>query len=160
LKIMINYKFKEFFQLNIQELYDLLQLRSAVFVVEQDCVYQDLDNLDQKAVHLLGYPTTGKNLIAYARILPKDIPYDGYASIGRVISSKEMRGKGLGKQIMQKSIEYCCRAYPGVPVKIMAQYYLLDFYRSFGFKEFGEKFLEDGIWHINMVGVNFSQLGD
>ncbi|TVQ49886.1 MAG: GNAT family N-acetyltransferase [Saprospirales bacterium] len=150
---MVNYEFKKFHQLNTQELYDLLQLRSAVFVVEQDCVYQDLDNLDQKAIHLLGYDEK-KNLVAYARILPENIPYPKCCSIGRIISSRSMRGKGLGKAVMKKSLSYCAENFKGIPIKIMAQYYLLDFYRSFGFEAVGEKFLEDGIWHIDMVSLD------
>ena len=150
---MIKYIFKDFNSLNIQELYELLQLRSAVFVLEQECVYLDMDDLDQKAVHLSGYNLDGK-IMAYARILPKDIPYSGYCSIGRVISSAEMRGKGLGKEIMSKSLQFCRKRHLGTPIKIMAQYYLLKFYQSFGFHMVGEKFLEDGIWHINMVMEN------
>lgn len=150
---MVKYEFKKFHQLNTEELYDLLQLRSAVFVVEQDCVYQDLDNLDQKAIHLLGC-NKEKKLVAYARILPENIPYPNYCSIGRIISSFDMRGKGLGKVLMEKSLTYCRENFKSIPIKIMAQYYLLDFYRSFGFEEVGEKYLEDGIWHIDMVRSN------
>ncbi len=147
---MVNYEFKKFHHLRNQELYDLLQLRSAVFVLEQNCIYQDLDNLDQKAIHLLGYQKKG-NLVAYARVLPQNIPYADHCSIGRIISSIEMRGKGLGKEIMNKTLSYCKENYPGIPIKIMAQFYLLDFYKSFGFEEVGSKFPEDGIWHIDMV---------
>lgn len=150
---MVRFIFKDFNSLDTQELYDLLKLRSAVFVVEQDCVYLDMDDLDQQAVHLLGCNTDEK-LVAYARILPKDIPYTGYCSIGRIISSSELRGKGLGKEIMEKCLDFCWNRHQGTPIKIMAQYYLLEFYQSFGFTALGEKFPEDGIWHINMVREN------
>jgi ElaA protein len=138
---------KLFTELTLHELYALLQLRAAVFVVEQDCVYQDLDGKDGKAVHILGYD--GIELAAYTRIFkPRD--YFEYASIGRVVVSMNHRRKDYGKVIMHASIAYC-KEQGYESVKISAQCYLDKFYIDLGFTATGEKYLEDGIPHQAMV---------
>jgi ElaA protein len=119
-----------------------------VFVVEQNCPYQDADNKDLECIHLMG---TGNNmLLAYTRIVPPGISYTE-PSIGRVVTSPSARRTGLGKELMRRTIEELHKLYGDVPVRIGAQFYLVPFYRSFGFVEDGEIYYEDGIKHIEMV---------
>lgn len=145
---MIEIEVKTFEELTTQELYDLLQLRSEVFVVEQDCVYQDIDGKDKKALHILGYK--GKELVAYTRVF-KCGEYFENASIGRVVVKEEERKYNYGYDIMQASIEAIKRHYNDTKIKISAQTYLKRFYNNLEFKEIGEEYLEDGIPHIAMI---------
>jgi len=138
---------KSFQDLTIIELYDLLQLRSEVFVVEQDCVYQDIDGKDQKALHVLGYYDA--NLVAYTRIFKKG-DYLEEASIGRVVVSAEARKHNFGKEIMNSSIEAVSIYFNNSIIVLSAQTYLKRFYNNLGFIEVGEEYLEDGIPHIKM----------
>ena len=126
---MLDIQIKEFKQLSTQELYNLLQLRSEVFVVEQDCVYQDLDNKDKRSYHLLCYDVEN-DLIAYTRLVPKGISYPNHSSIGRVVTSDKVRRKGIGKTIMKKSIEEIERLFGHNEIKISAQCYLDKFYKE------------------------------
>ncbi|MCL4164265.1 UNVERIFIED_CONTAM: hypothetical protein GTU68_043371 [Idotea baltica] len=139
---------KSFQQLNIQELYDLLELRSEVFVVEQDCVYQDVDGKDQKALHVLGY--IDNQLVAYTRIF-KPGDYFEVASIGRVVVKNEKREFKYGYTIMEASIDAIKTHYNETRIKLSAQTYLTKFYTSLGFEIVGEEYLEDDIPHIAMV---------
>lgn len=139
---------RNFNELGTQELYDILQLRSEVFVVEQNCVYQDLDGKDTLAVHILGIKN-GK-LVAYTRIFTPEVLYKE-ASIGRVIVRKKERKFGYGKEIMEASIKVILDSYGNVPIRISAQTYLLKFYNSLGFVQQGKEYLEDGIPHILMI---------
>lgn len=139
---------KPFDDLSITELYDLLRLRSEIFVVEQNCVFLDMDNKDQLCHHLLLY--ADETLVAYARILPPGIYYDE-ASIGRVVTSSIVRGTGAGKVLVEQAINECKRIFIDQPVRIGAQVYALKFYERFGFKTDGEIYVEDGIDHIEMV---------
>ena len=142
--------FKRFDQLTNSELYALLQLRSEVFVVEQDCVYQDIDDADLKAIHLLG--TVDSELVACTRIIAPNIKYENHASIGRIVTAQSVRRLGYGKQIVQKSIDKICQLYgENTPIKISAQVYLNRFYNSLGFESQGQQYLEDGIPHVEMV---------
>ncbi|MBO6605343.1 GNAT family N-acetyltransferase [Psychroserpens sp.] len=142
---------KSFDQLNTTELYDLLQLRSEVFVVEQDCVYQDIDGKDKKALHVLGY--NGTRLVAYTRLFsPGD--YFEEASIGRVVVSENDRKFRFGYYIMNASIEAVKSYYKTSEIKISAQTYLKRFYNNLQFFEVGEEYLEDGIPHIAMLYKN------
>ncbi|MGH2642493.1 MAG: GNAT family N-acetyltransferase [Chitinophagaceae bacterium] len=144
----INWSLKPFERLTAKELYQVLLLRSKVFVVEQKCIYLDMDNKDQKAFHLMGW--YNNLLVAYARLFaPGD--YFREAAIGRIISAPEVRGQGIGKLLMQESIKIAHRMYGNVSIRIAAQYYLEEFYQSFGFKSEGEQFLEDGIPHVEMI---------
>ncbi len=145
---MLEIKSKSFTDLNTTELYDLLQLRSEVFVVEQDCVYQDIDGKDQKALHILGY--LGKDLVAYTRIF-KPGDYFDEASIGRVVVKENQRQYKYGYDIMKASIDTVKEHYNEDKIRISAQTYLKTFYNNLNFKEVGEEYLEDGIPHINMV---------
>lgn len=139
---------KTFENLTKTELYTILQLRSAVFVVEQNCVYQDIDGKDQKALHVLGY--ANETLVAYTRIFaPGD--YFDEVSIGRVVVHPEHRAFGYGKDLMLASIEACNTAFRGQPIRISAQQYLLKFYNELGFTETAKGYLEDGIPHVNML---------
>jgi len=142
---------KSFSDLTNKELYELLRLRSEVFVVEQNCVYLDIDNNDQKAHHTLGW--LGKELVATTRLFDKNIIYDGYQSIGRVVTAKKYRRTGAGKILMNYSIQECERLFGKGPIKIGAQFYLKKFYTDFGFEQTGPIYLEDGIDHIPMIRV-------
>tara|TARA_R110000868_G_scaffold96341_5_gene265046 strand:- start:4043 stop:4483 length:441 start_codon:yes stop_codon:yes gene_type:complete len=139
---------KNFNELNTVELYDILQLRSEVFVVEQDCVYQDLDGKDQKALHVIGLKD--QKVVAYTRIF-KSGDYFNEASIGRVVVRSSERKYGYGNILMVASINAIFEHYNETKIRISAQKYLLKFYKSLGFKEEGEEYLEDGIPHMNMI---------
>ncbi len=126
-------------------------LRQEVFVVEQNCPFVDADGKDQQSWHLTGYNEGGK-LVAYVRLLPEGLAYEGYTSIGRVINCASVRGTGVGKVLMQRSIEETNKLFgKEFPIKIGAQCYLERFYASFGFASQGEPYLEDGIEHLTMV---------
>ena len=129
-------------------MYALLQLRSEVFVVEQDCVYQDIDYKDQKALHVLGFKNN--KLVAYTRLF-KPGDYFNYASIGRVIVAQNEREHKYGYDIMNASINAIKEYYNETTIKISAQTYLKKFYNNLGFEEVGEGYLEDGIPHIGMI---------
>lgn len=139
---------KRFRELTLDELYALLKLRAEVFVVEQNCPYQDLDGYDQSALHL--YIIHGDKPSAYARIIPPGAYYKE-ASIGRVITSKEYRMTGLGKKLFEQCIKICKQHYSKQAIRIMAQCYLRKFYMDFGFVEEGPEFIEDGIPHVEMT---------
>ena len=140
---------KTFAELTVNELYDLLKLRSEVFVVEQKCIFLDLDNNDQKAYHTIGY--IDDEVVATTRLFDKNIMYDGYQSIGRVVGSPRHRGLGIGKALMQYSIQECERLFGKGPIKIGAQLYLKKFYGEQGFEQSGDVYLEDEIDHIPMI---------
>lgn len=145
---MLEIKVKSFEELTKKELYNLLQLRSEVFVVEQDCVYQDIDYKDQKALHVLGFKN--EKIVAYTRIF-KPGDYFELASIGRVVVQKEERAYKYGYTIMDASAEAIKAHFKTSAIKISAQVYLKKFYNNLGFKETGNEYLEDDIPHIAMV---------
>jgi len=138
---------KTFSELDTEDLYQILRLRSEVFVVEQDCVYQDIDNKDQKAIHL--YYKENNEIVAYTRIFKAGHYYEN-PCIGRVVVSKKNRGKDLGKKIMIDSIEYIKQNINGEKIELSAQKYLDKFYKDLGFYSKGEQYLEDGIPHQRM----------
>ena len=140
---------KKFDELTAHELYSILQLRNEVFVVEQNCVYQDADNKDQASYHFTGWEND--KLIAYTRLLPKGVAYNDYVSIGRVVTSSSERGNGIGRELIKKSIEQLNNLFESVPVKIGAQIYLKKFYSELGFQQTSDIYLEDGIEHIEMI---------
>jgi ElaA protein len=146
----ITWYHKHFKNLLTTELYQILQLRNEVFIVEQNCPFQDLDDKDFKCYHLMGFDTDSQKVMAYTRIVPAGVSYEE-ASIGRVVTSPLARGSGIGKQLMQKSIELLEELYGGVSIKIGAQLYLKKYYESFGFEQLDEVYLEDGIEHILMI---------
>ena len=139
---------KTFYKLEIEELYQILRLRSEVFVVEQDCIYQDLDNKDQKAIHL--FLKENENIIAYTRVFKKGDYYKN-PSIGRVVVSKNERGKELGKKIMKSSIDYIKKNELGEKIELSAQKYLDKFYKDLDFYTIGKEYMEDGIPHQRML---------
>jgi len=145
---MLDIKVKKFDELHIKELYKLLQLRSEIFVVEQDCVYQDIDGNDEKALHVIGFKND--EVVAYTRIF-KPGDYFENASIGRVAVRSDYRKYGYGKVIMQASIKAVEEKFTRNDIKISAQVYLTKFYNDLGFKAIGEGYLEDGIPHIAMI---------
>jgi len=146
---MVNWKLIDFVDFTPQCLYDVLKIRTDVFVVEQNCPYPELDNKDQVSKHFCGYDNEG-HLVAYTRILPPGISYKE-ASIGRVLVSKSARYKKYGKTLMQLSINISQHLYPNSSIKIGAQCYLENFYTGLGFSKSSEPYLEDGIPHIEMV---------
>ena len=141
---------KHFNELTTKELYEIIQLRIEVFIVEQNCPYQDTDSKDLQSWHLMIYNQENK-LIAYSRLLPEGVSYKGYASVGRVVSSPSVRKTGIGKLLMAKSLEQIKLLFGNTPVKISAQSWLKKFYSSFGFQARGEEYLEDGIPHTQMA---------
>jgi ElaA protein len=145
----IQWTTKAFADLTNNELYDILRLRSEVFVVEQNCVFLDMDNNDQKAYHTMGW--LGSELVATTRLFNLDQSYQGYQSIGRVVGSPRHRGIGIGKELMNFSIQECERLFGKGPIKIGAQLYLKKFYSELGFDQSGEIYFEDLIEHIPMI---------
>lgn len=149
----IRWLLKKFDELTPYELYEILQLRNEVFVVEQNCAFQDADNNDQSAWHLMGFDE--KNLVAYTRLLPAGAVYEK-ASIGRVVTSPAVRRTGVGKELMQQSIDAIYKLFGAQPIKIGAQLYLKKFYESFGFEQISGVYLEDDIEHIYMLKTTTS----
>jgi ElaA protein len=144
----MNWTVKKFDELTPLELYTILRLRSEVFVVEQNCVFLDMDNKDQSCYHLMGWQQD--KLMAYTRLVPPGIAYTE-TSIGRVVTSPAGRGDGFGKLLMQKSIEQAEALFGKTPIRIGAQVYLTQFYNSFGFEQSSPIYDEDGIDHIQML---------
>ncbi len=139
---------KAFDELTPAQLYAILRLRNEVFVVEQNCVFQDADNKDYHCNHLMLF--NEGELMAYARIVPAGVAYKEM-SIGRVITSLKVRGTGAGRILMTKAIELCYETLGPGPIRIGAQSYAKAFYASLGFVETGEPYDEDGILHIEMI---------
>lgn len=150
---MITWVIKKFNELSPIELYAILRLRSEVFVVEQNCVFLDMDNKDQSSYHLMGW--NNDVLIAYTRIVPPGISYE-QPSIGRVVTSPAARGGGTGKLLMEESIIQSEKHFGNLPIRIGAQLYLKKFYASLGFEQSSDIYDEDGIDHIEMIRQPFS----
>jgi ElaA protein len=133
------------------ELYAAMELRQRVFIVEQNCPYMDADGLDSKALHLLGWNDENgrQRLVAYARLFPRRIKY-AEASIGRVVTHPDVRGMGIGQELMQEAMRRVEDAGWGREIRIAAQMYLERFYEGFGFTRVTEPYLEDDIWHMDM----------
>lgn len=144
------WKLVKFDDLSVHELYEILRLRAEVFVIEQNCIYEDHDNKDQKCHHLMGYSKTDGKLVAYSRLVPPGVSYEE-PSIGRVLTSFENRKNKFGIALLNKTIAEITKIYPNTNIRIGAQTYLIRFYNSFGFVEQGEAYDEDGIEHIEMV---------
>ena len=143
----INFQCKTFEELKNEELYKILRLRAEVFILEQDCVYQDLDNSDQEALHI--FTKQEGQLLAYARILQPGVKYSE-ASIGRIITRTSMRGLGIGQLLVKESIAQCCDRWPKSSISISAQLRLETFYSKLGFQTVSSPYLEDDIPHIKM----------
>ena len=145
-----NFIWHNFESISKEELYDVLSLRQRVFIIEQDCFYEDLDYSDQDAIHLLLYKDN--KLIGYSRVFQPGIKYDA-ASIGRIVIDLYYRGRGYGKSITQEAIQFLKNNFPGSDISISAQYRLVNFYKDLGFEREGEVYLEDNIDHIKMTLV-------
>jgi ElaA protein len=143
----MNFQIKTFKELNTTELYNILQLRSEVFVVEQDCVYQDIDFKDQKSLHV--FASKNDKIIAYTRVF-KPGDYFENSSIGRVVVADAERKHGFGHDLMKASIKAIKENYNADLITISAQKYLKKFYEAHQFIQVGEEYLEDGIPHIRM----------
>ena len=149
----VDWRLCAFNQLTTLDLYALLQLRAQVFVVEQACVFQDLDDADMGAMHLLGQasgPDGVPRLLAYARCLAAGVSY-AQASIGRVVTSPSARGTGIGYALMQEAVRSVHNLWGPQPIRIGAQAHLQSFYRQHGFEPDGAIYVEDGIEHIEML---------
>ncbi|WP_439558986.1 GNAT family N-acetyltransferase [Dyadobacter sp.] len=146
--MLLDWQFQTFDTLTNEAVYQLLRLRNEVFIVEQKCCFQDLDNKDQQCHHLLGY-REGK-LVAVSRIVPAGLSYI-YPSIGRIAVAREARGIGAGVELLNVSIEKLEMLYGKSMIRIGAQLYLKRFYESFGFRQSGDIYLEDEIEHIEMT---------
>lgn len=144
----LHWSLKKFEELTNIELYKILQLRTQVFVVEQNCVFQDMDDKDQLSWHLCAWHNN--ELAAYTRLLPPGLSY-AESSIGRVVTSQNARGKKAGKELMRHSIDAAYELFGKTNIKIGAQFYLKKFYESLGFKQVSDIYLEDGIEHIKML---------
>ena len=145
--MQLKWTYKSFYELSVDELYAIIQLRNEVFSVEQNCVYQDADDKDQPAFHLCGWDKN--KLAAYCRILPKGISYD-HPSIGRVVTSPQYRKGGYGREMMQLAVKKCTEHFNDAVIIISAQLYLKNFYESVGFAQKSDEYMEDGIPHIKM----------
>lgn len=139
---------KNFNDLSPEELYAIAKLRQDVFIIEQECLYDDLDGLDKQAYHV--WAMLEKELAAYARIFPPEIKYKE-ASVGRIVTSPSYRKQGLGKRLVKKCIQFCESKFPGKPIKIEAQSHLQKFYKALGFIPEGDTYIVDGISHIQMI---------
>lgn len=150
MKTQCHYHCLPFLNLSLDELYQIMNLRQRVFVLEQSCPYVDADGLDPKAWHLMGRDAEGR-LLSYARLLGPGVAYEGFASFGRIVTAKEARGTGEGRRLMQHVLSELEQLFPGSPIKISAQSYLEKFYGDFGFTAQGASYLEDNIPHIAML---------
>ena len=154
---MLTWRFAPFDELSPREAHDIFQLRVDVFVMEQNCPFQDIDGADLDALHLLGFSPSplgeGRGegqLIAYARLIPAGIKF-AEPSIGRVITRQSVRGTGLGRELMQEALARSDALWPGQAVRIGAQHRLEKFYQSLGFTTASDVYIEDGIPHIEML---------
>lgn len=145
---MMNWHVKEFNQLTTKELYEILKVRAEVFVVEQQCIFQDLDSKDEVSFHL--FIEDNSEIVAYLRILPPNISYSE-AAIGRVLTKAEHRKKGISRKLVQNAINFVTDSLGEQTIRISAQAYLLKFYNDLGFESVSEVYLEDGIEHIEML---------
>jgi ElaA protein len=139
---------KEFKELTAEELYEILKLRINIFIVEQKCPYEECDDKDKNSYHL--YLKEDDKILAYLRVVKKGISYDEI-SIGRVVVNSKYRGQNLGRELMTKAINFITEKLKEKNIRISAQLYLEEFYKSFGFKSVSSQYLEDNIPHIEML---------
>jgi ElaA protein len=145
----LNWQFKYFSELSLNEFHDMIEIRLKAFVVEQNCVYLELDGKDKKSYHVICRDGFG-NIIATARILPAGISYPE-VSIGRVVIAENVRGKGIGHQLMDESIKFCQEEFGNCAIRISAQKHLEEYYNKHAFISTGKEYLEDGIPHVEML---------
>ncbi|OZG72948.1 GNAT family N-acetyltransferase [Hahella sp. CCB-MM4] len=156
---MYEWKFKAFDELSVEELYEILRVRQQVFIIEQNCIYPDIDKLDKGSWHLFAVKkdegagldiSDSPKIHAYLRVVPPGHLYE-QPSFGRVLTTEDARGTGAGKMLIKKTVELMGEMYPNQPIKISAQLYLERFYTGFGFNAVSEPYDEDGIPHIDMM---------
>ena len=145
---VVKFDVKKFNEIDIKTLHNIFLIRAEVFIVEQQCAYQDIDGKDTNSIHVIGKKK--EEIIAYSRIMNLN---NDFCSIGRVLVKKDLRKKGLGIKLMKKSIEEVTKLYNKKKIKISAQEYLKSFYEDLGFKHTGKSYLEDGIPHIEMTAI-------
>lgn len=145
---VVKFDVKKFHEIDAKTLHNIFLLRSEVFIVEQECAYQDIDGNDFKSVHIIGKKK--EEIIAYSRIMNLN---NDFCSIGRVLVKKDLRKKGIGIKLIKRSIEVATREYTNKKIKISAQEYLKKFYTKLGFKYTGKSYFEDGIPHIEMISI-------
>ena len=148
----IKWETKAFNDLSVNEYWGILHLRTEIFVVEQDCPYQEVDEKDRKSFHLFGTNENG-DVIATSRIVLPGVSYDEI-SIGRVALKKEYRGKGIADEMMLETFKFIESEFGNIPIRISAQQYLINFYGKHGFSQIGEMYLEDNIPHVEMLTKN------
>ncbi|MBU0517490.1 GNAT family N-acetyltransferase [bacterium] len=146
---MLDYRWYQFDDLSARELYEILKLRLSVFIVEQECPYPELDDLDQSAWHLTGWDENGQ-LMGYLRLLPPDVKYE-ISALGRVVTVKSARKQGIGSELMTRGITKAEKLFPEKAIGLSAQVAAQPFYRAMGFDAVGEMYDEDGIPHIKMI---------
>ena len=148
----ITWQWSSFNDLSGADLYEVLALRQAVFVVEQNCIFPDIDGADRQAFHLLGWQGqgAGRMLTAYLRCLPAGVKF-AECSIGRIVSAPGVRGSGIGKQLVAEGLRRTAALYPRQPIRIGAQQHLERFYAGFGFDTVSAPYSEDDIMHIEML---------
>jgi len=147
----LDWQVKYYPELTTNEFHDIIALRLKAFVVEQNCSYLDLDGKDKKCYHLICRDGFGK-VVATARILPPGISY-AEVSIGRVVLDQEIRGKGIGHQLMEQSMKFINEEFGAVPVRISAQKHLENYYNTHNFISTGKEYLEDDIPHVEMLNT-------
>lgn len=149
---MVDWRWKTFPELTLEQLYQAMALRQEVFVVEQRSLYQDADGYDRGAHHLLGTVPgpDAPRLVAYLRVLPPGLKYPE-VSFGRVVTAPSERGRGLGRELVRRGLDFIEAHYPGAPLRIGAQNYLRRFYEDFGLRAVGDVYDEDGVPHVDMV---------
>jgi ElaA protein len=150
--MMMDWQWQTFSQLSGQDLYSVLAARQQVFLLEQQCIYPDMDGQDQDAHHLLGWRTIGDKpqIVAYLRCLAPGAKY-AEMSIGRVLTTANNRGAGLGRELLVEGIAHAARQHPGHRIRIGAQLYLEHFYTDLGFQSTSDPYDDDGIMHIDML---------
>lgn len=145
----MNWTIQRIEEIDVKTLYNIIALRVEVFIIEQNCFYQELDYKDFHAMHI--YATDDhEQVVAYLRVLDAGVSYDE-VSIGRVVVSPKFRGQNLGRELMLKGINHIKTQFGDVPIRISAQAYLIDFYKSLGFESVSEIYLEDDIPHVEML---------
>lgn len=151
---IMNWTYKQFSELTGYEVYEILKLRVAVFVVEQECPYHEIDGHDYDSTHVSYIDTKG--IAAYTRLLPKGVKYDE-PSIGRVIVREDLRGTGLANRLMEHAMHYIIEEWSPEKIRLQAQTHLVDFYGRHGFEVISNPYLEDGIPHVDMFYHNFTK---
>ncbi len=145
---MLEYEYKEYDDLLPREIFEIFKLRQDVFILEQECLYGDIDDIDLQAIHLLG--KSGAKVLAYLRVIGPTIKRD-MVSLGRVVIADSLRGENEAYNLMSRGIAICGGKYPGKNVFISSQTYLIQFYENLGFEKVSAEYLEDGIPHCDMV---------